>query len=225
MKSLLVIACLFLLLRENLAAPPRRLEKEEHKDSEKEGKDKEKDDDVGIEGLGLEYERYLKEVIDVLESDPEFRKKLENAEETDIRSGKIAHELEYVNHNVRNKLDEAKRNEVERLRHLAQKQFELTNDIDVDHLKVPEHIDHSNVHTFEVDDLKKLIKKVTYDLNELDKKRKEEFKEYEMQKEFEQKEKLKHLEGKEKEDFEKLLKDNETKHKNHDPVSLKARFV
>ena len=33
----------------------------------------------------LEYERYLKEVVDALESDPEFRKKLDKAPEADIR--------------------------------------------------------------------------------------------------------------------------------------------
>lgn len=33
----------------------------------------------------LEYERYLKEVVEALESDPEFRKKLDKAPEADIR--------------------------------------------------------------------------------------------------------------------------------------------
>lgn len=33
----------------------------------------------------LEYERYLKEVVEALESDPDFRKKLDKAAEADIR--------------------------------------------------------------------------------------------------------------------------------------------
>lgn len=33
----------------------------------------------------LEYERYLKEVVEALESDPDFRKKLDKAPEADIR--------------------------------------------------------------------------------------------------------------------------------------------
>lgn len=92
----------------------------------------------------LEYERYLKEVVSALESDPDFRQKLDNASEIDVRvshilnvliksrntkkkncnlqSGKIAHELEYVNHHVRTKLDEIKRREIERLRLMAIKQ-------------------------------------------------------------------------------------------------------
>lgn len=70
----------------------------------------------------MEYERYLKEIVEALESDPDFRKKLNDASEDDIRSGNIAHELEYVNHQVRTKLDEIKREEIERLRQLVKKQ-------------------------------------------------------------------------------------------------------
>lgn len=37
----------------------------------------------------LEYERYLKEVVEALESDPDFRKKLDKAPEADIRVSTI----------------------------------------------------------------------------------------------------------------------------------------
>lgn len=78
-----------------------------------------------------------------------------------LQTGKIAQELDYVNHQVRTKLDELKRQEIERLRHLATKNFELNKGIDTEHLKIiPEHLDHSNPHTFEVEDLVKLISKV-----------------------------------------------------------------
>lgn len=77
-----------------------------------------------------------------------------------IQTGKIAHELEFVNHQVRTKLDELKRQELERLRHLAIKEYQLENGLDPDHLKIAEHIDHENPHTFEIDDLKKLIARV-----------------------------------------------------------------
>lgn len=33
----------------------------------------------------MEYRRYLMEVVQVLESDPDFQKKLEKADEADIR--------------------------------------------------------------------------------------------------------------------------------------------
>lgn len=70
--------------------------------------------------------------------------------------------MDFVAHNVRTKLDELKRVELDRLRKLARKAYEQENDIDTMHLKIsePEHVDHSNPHTFEIADLKKLIAKV-----------------------------------------------------------------
>merc|ERR1712142_620195 len=47
--------------------------------------------------LGVPYNRYLKEVVQVLEGDAEFRKKLENSDVDKIRDGSIAHELNFVN--------------------------------------------------------------------------------------------------------------------------------
>ena len=48
-----------------------------------------------------EYFRYLSQVVEELEKDPEFKSKLHNASEEDIRSGKIAHYLDLVGHGVR----------------------------------------------------------------------------------------------------------------------------
>ena len=42
----------------------------------------------------MEYHRYLKEVVNALESDDEFRKKLEKVEEADIR---VSKESFYIN--------------------------------------------------------------------------------------------------------------------------------
>lgn len=70
-----------------------------------------------------------------------------------------------MDHKVRTKLDELKREELERLRHLATKEHNLRNGLDMTHLKIAEHLDHSNMHTFEIDDLKKLIAKVEQPLD------------------------------------------------------------
>lgn len=153
----------------------------------------------------MEYHRYLREVVNALESDPEFRQKLEKANEEDIRSGKIAHELEFVSHNVRTRLDEIKRTELERLRQLMEKQRQLQDNNDIED-PTHHHLDHANPHTFEIEDLKKLIAKTTEDLAEADKKRREEFKEYEMQKEFEKQQKLNTTTGDERAKLEKELK-------------------
>merc|ERR1711862_781776 len=99
----------------------------------------------------------------------------------EIRDGTIAKELEFLSHGVRTKLDEVKRGELERLRHLAQKQYELSQGIDKKHMKIPKHVELKHP-TFEVADLQKLIKQTTDDLEEADKQRREEFKKYEMEK-------------------------------------------
>lgn len=166
----------------------------------------------------VEYERYLKEVVGLLESDKEFRAKLDNASEADIRSGKIAQELELVDHNVRSKLDELKRNELERLRGLARDYYERTNEIDREHLKIAEHLDHDNEHTFEIEDLKKLIVKTGEDLAEADRQRREEFKEYELQKEFEKQEKLRGMDEEHKKKFEEEVKQMTEKHNKHEKI-------
>ena len=60
------------------------------------------------------------------------------------------------------------------------------------HLKefLPQHIDHANGETFGQADLEKLIQHASKDLDEIDRKREQEFKEYEMRKEFERRSKL-----------------------------------
>ncbi|XP_053683965.1 nucleobindin-2 [Sabethes cyaneus] len=177
-----------------------------------------KDSDVEQLENVIEYNKYLQEVVKVLESDPTFREKLDKAVESDIRSGKIAQELEYVNHNVRSRLDELKRIELQRLRELATKQFELTNEIDRDHLKIAEHLDHENQHTFEIEDLKKLILKTSQDLSENDRRRREEFKQYELQKEFEKQEAMRQLDEEHRKKYEEDLKKQQEKHNKHEKI-------
>lgn len=79
-----------------------------------------------------------------------------------------------MSHHVRNQLDEIKRAEIERLRHLASMKNNIENGIvnenhsrgashggnSVDDSDVA-HLDHQNPHTFEIEDLKKLIAKTS----------------------------------------------------------------
>merc|ERR1712038_1533234 len=168
--------------------------------------------------LGIEYNRYLQEVVQVLESDPEFRKKLEDSDVEKIRDGSIAEELKFVNHNLRNKLDDVKRKEVDRLRKLAVKQYEKNRGIDRQNIKMPGHIDVSN-QRFEVDDLKKLIQSTTNDLEEADKKRRDDFKTYEMEKKFEKEDRLRHIQDEEARAKERQkLEEMEKKHKEHEKL-------
>lgn len=92
--------------------------------------------------------------------------------------------------------------------------------MDRDHLKISDnrHVDHENPHTFEIEDLKKLIHKTSEDLAEADKKRREEFKEYEMQKEFEKQEKLREMDEAHRKRYEEELKQQQQKHNQHERV-------
>lgn len=164
----------------------------------------------------IEYTRYLQEVVQVLESDVDFRKKLETVDVEKIRDGSIADELDLVNHKVRSKLDDIKRQELERLRHLAMKQFEQNSGIDREHIKMPVHLEVGR-ESFEKEDLKKLILSTTRDLEEADKNRRDEFKRYEMEKRHERESRLKELQD---EDTRKAQTDEyrkmQEKHKNHE---------
>ncbi|KAJ8299102.1 hypothetical protein KUTeg_023162 [Tegillarca granosa] len=123
-----------------------------------------------------------------------------------VTSGKIAIHLEMVAHHVRERLDEIKRKEVDRLR---VKGFDE---------RVLHHLDVENPHTFEMKDLEKLIVKATKDLDELDQKRKKEFKEYEMEKEHERREHLKELPEEERKKEEAKFEEMKKKHKDHPKV-------
>ena len=98
--------------------------------------------------MGLEYNKYLQEVVQILVDE--------------IRDRTIARELEYLSHGVRTKLDEVKRQELERLRHLAQRQFEMSQGVDKKHFKIPQHLDIKSGNV-DIEDLQKLIKQTTAD--------------------------------------------------------------
>ena len=84
---------------------------------------------------------------------------------------------------------------------------------------MPGHIDVSN-HRFDVEDLKKLIKSTTNDLEEADKKRRDDFKKYEMEKKFEKEERLRHIGDEEAREKEKQkLAEQEKKHKDHEKLN------
>ncbi|XP_008308284.1 nucleobindin-2a isoform X1 [Cynoglossus semilaevis] len=173
---------------------------------------------------GLHYDRYLREVIDFLEKDQHFREKLHNTDMEDIKQGKLAKELDFVSHHVRTKLDELKRQEVSRLRTLikAKQDIEGGNDIAVDHqalLKQFEYLNHMNPHTFEVDDLDRLIKSATKDLENFDKDRHEEFKRYEMMKEHDRQEHLKTLDEEDRRKEEEHYNELKKKHADHPKVN------
>ncbi|XP_052387769.1 nucleobindin-2-like [Carassius gibelio] len=173
---------------------------------------------------GLHYDRYLREVIDFLEKDPHFREKLHNTDMDDIKQGKLAKELDFVSHHVRTKLDELKRQEVNRLRTLIKVKQDMNGEkgMTVDHqalLKQFEHLNHMNPYTFEVEDLDRLIKSATNDLENFDKERHEDFKRYEMTKEHERREHLKTLDEEERKKEEEHYEEMKKKHADHPKIN------
>lgn len=173
---------------------------------------------------GLHYDRYLREVVDFLEKDPHFREKLHNTDMEDIKLGKLAKELDFVSHHVRTKLDELKRQEVNRLRTLIKVKQDLNGEkgMIVDHqslLKQFEHLNHKNPHTFEVDDLDRLIKSATNDLENFDQDQQEEFKKYEMMKEHERRERLKTLDEETRKKEEEHYEEMKKKHADHPKIN------
>ena len=111
---------LFTIFTFSSCRPPRQQPKPSEHEEKPHDKPSAQDGTVGNGTaeweLGIEYNRYLQEVVQVLESDPEFRKKLEDSDVDKIRDGSIAEELKFDNHGLRSKLDDVKRKEVDRLR-------------------------------------------------------------------------------------------------------------
>lgn len=171
---------------------------------------------------GLYYDEYLKQVIDVLETDNHFREKLQKADIEEIKSGRLSRELDLVSHHVRTKLDELKRQEVARLRMLIKAKLDSLQDTGIDHhalLKQFDHLNHLNPDKFESTDLDMLIKAATSDLEHYDKARHEEFKKYEMMKEHERREYLKTLTEEKRKEEESKFEEMKKKHGNHPKVN------
>ncbi|XP_061761602.1 nucleobindin-1 isoform X3 [Nerophis ophidion] len=191
---------------------------EVHQDAKDDGQEENMD-------TGLYYDRYLREVIEVLETDPHFREKLQTANTEDIKNGRLSKELDLVSHNVRTRLDELKRQEVSRLRMLLKAKLDSTNTqtgVQMDHaslLKQFEHLDPHNQNTFEAKDLELLISTATKDLENYDAERHEEFKRYEMLKEHERREYLKSLDQEKREKEEKRMQELKEKHRQHPKVN------
>ncbi|XP_075423827.1 nucleobindin-2 isoform X2 [Ascaphus truei] len=171
---------------------------------------------------GLYYDRYLREVVEVLETDTHFREKLQTADIDDIKSGKISKELDLVSHHIRSKLDELKRQEVARLRMLIKAKLDASESTGIDHralLKQFDHLNHNNPHSFEPADLDMLIKAATNDLENYDKDRHDEFKRYEMMKEHERREYLKSLDDEKRKEEEANYEEMRKKHREHPKVN------
>ena len=69
------------------------------------------------------YDEYLQQVIKVLEEDPEFREKMANVNFEEVKVATFSKELNNVAKHVRDKLDDIKRKEIDRIRKLLKGKF------------------------------------------------------------------------------------------------------
>ncbi|CAN0169216.1 unnamed protein product [Lampetra fluviatilis] len=148
-----------------------------------------------------QYERYLREVIDVLETDNGFRQRLQAANLADLKAGgSLSVQLGLVSHAVRSQLNEVKRREVGRLRALLHAQHDARNGVKLDHhalLRQAAHLDSDNPHSFQSSDLERLIGTATRELEALDVRQHAEFRRHELAKEHERRAALQRLQGEE----------------------------
>ena len=90
--------------------------------------------------------------------------------------------------------------------------------LDKKHFKIPQHLDVKSPR-FDQEDLMKLIKQTTADLEEQDKQRKEDFKKYEMEKKFEKEMRLQAInDTAERKVVQEEMEKMEAKHRQHDKV-------
>jgi len=166
---------------------------------------------------GLFYDEYLQKVIKVLEEDPEFREKMANVNFEEIKVATFSKELNNVAKHVRDKLDDIKRKEIDRIRKLLKAKSQMAEGKKINHKQLINemagHLDHFNADTFQAKDLEKLIDQATNDLKEYDVERHEKFKEYEMQKALEEELKMSKMNELEKKQYEENLIKKKKAHK------------
>uniref|UniRef100_A0A1I7ST02 EF-hand domain-containing protein n=1 Tax=Bursaphelenchus xylophilus TaxID=6326 RepID=A0A1I7ST02_BURXY len=162
------------------------------------------------------YSKYLEQVIKILESDPKFQERVRGMNENDIKEGKIADHIDDLSPEVFSELTKAKLQEIERLREQINEDIKVHGD--PSKIPVPEHIDVYNWEKFHKEDLRKLIQKTVSHMEEIDKQRKEKFKEYEMKKKAEEDHKLAKLPPDEREKEKQKIEDAQKRHKEHEKV-------
>ncbi|CAH0386466.1 unnamed protein product [Bemisia tabaci] len=147
--------------------------------------------------MDLEYRRYIQEVGSILLSDTDLREKLDILDNNDLSSGLIADELDKLKPELRSKLNEIKRAEIDRLLSRWRDLAKITD-------REPKgivHLDTKNPHSFEADDLRYLLKATVDDLNKLDQMRRQAFKNHEMKKKMEEEERINAMGSEQRESY------------------------
>ena len=150
-----------------------------------EGEIDDPDSDEPNQDTGLYYHEYLMKVMKALETDPSFREQILNYDFEQIKNGQVKIDMENISDEMRLHLDDVKRKEVDRIRHLirAQQDLEKGQKITKNGMKaylndIAAHFDHETPHSFTEADVIKLISNAAKDMDEYDADRHDKFKKY-----------------------------------------------
>lgn len=178
------------------------------------------------EDTGLFYNDYLMKVMKALETDESFREQLLKYDFEQIKNGDVRINLNKVSDEMRLHLDETKRKEVERIRHLirAQQDLEDGRRITKNNMKaylndIAAHFDHAAPHSFTEDDVIKLISSAAKDMDDFDQDRHDRFKKYEMHRKIQEENRMKSMTDEEKNAELERQREQRKKHNDHEPVN------
>lgn len=164
----------------------------------------------------VKYMNYLETVLTILQSTTQFKEAMMNMTQQEMREGKIAYVVDHLEPHIVEQLTKAKMLELKRLEQEIKDQIQL--DGHERNVKIPEHIDFNDWGKFGKEDLRKLILKTVFDMDNLEKQRKENFKEYEMKKKVEQDRQMEQMSEEERLHYLRQMEDARRRHNEHEPL-------
>ncbi|EFO16668.2 EF hand family protein [Loa loa] len=164
----------------------------------------------------VKYMRYLETVLNILQATPQWKEAMQSMTQEEMLSGKIAEMVDKLEPHIIEQLAKAKILELQRL------EQEIRDQLDVDggathNIKIPEHLDFNNWETFSQEDLRKLVVKIVADMDELEQRRKRDFKQYEMKK-AEEDHKMAQMVQTEREQYIQQMEEQRRRHNKHEPL-------
>ncbi|XP_002730932.1 nucleobindin-2-like [Saccoglossus kowalevskii] len=178
--------------------------------------------------LLLDYRSYFRQVGEILTDDPVILDELKKLSDHDIESGNVSHVLQFAHKTIRDKLDELKSEEINRLRSGISKSFKAARESNAT-AAMKESIANSikdytghiemKMQEFRPEDLQLLIKKAHEDITRINQLRKDDFKKGAMEKEIQRRKELLNLSLNERKVQEEKFAEEKLKESKHEEVN------
>uniref|UniRef100_A0A0R3RLY6 EF-hand domain-containing protein n=1 Tax=Elaeophora elaphi TaxID=1147741 RepID=A0A0R3RLY6_9BILA len=217
----LLLFCVFMLLCVD-AAPPNRdtVDDLQNTDRQKQWEEEKRQrEEVQKKEIAkyVKYMRYLETVLSILQATPQWKEAMQSMTQEEMRGGKIAEMVDKLEPHIIEQLAKAKILELQRL------EQEIRDQLDADggathNIKIPEHLDFNNWETFSQEDLRKLVVKIVADMDELERQRKQDFKQYEMKKKAEEDHRMAQMMEMEREQYIQQMEEQRQRHNIHEPL-------